>query len=350
MTHIDPWFLRNLRCPGDGKPVVAEGNALVCPDGHRYPVVEGVPVMLRRDVEQTIPLAQASLSRAEDPGTADPRAPELYLESLGISEAEKQGIADLAARGDAAVDPVVSFLVGATSGYMYEDLIGRLRTYPVPELRLADGGGRRFLDLGCSWGRWCIAGAREGYDVVGVDPSLGAVMAARRVAEQLRASARYLVADARYLPFPDASFEQVFSYSVLQHLSKQHVMLVMAQVARVLVPNGHSLIQMASAYGVRSLYHQLRRGFRKPRDFDVRYWRPGELLQAFNRLIGPSELSADCYFGLGLQAADRLAMPRSKRLMLSGSELLRGVSTHFGVVRQFADSLYVHSRRTNTHG
>jgi len=144
MTHIDPWFLRNLRCPGDGKPVVAEGNALVCPDGHRYPVVEGVPVMLRRDVEQTIPLARASLSRAEDSGTADPRAPDLYLESLGISEAEKQGIADLAARGDAAVDPVVSFLVGATSGYMCVDLIvGRPASVRLSRWITPSRSGRR---------------------------------------------------------------------------------------------------------------------------------------------------------------------------------------------------------------
>ena len=348
MNDIDPWFTQNLRCPCDGQAVVVEGNALVCSAGHSYPVVEGVPVMLRRDVEQTIPLAHGSLRRAQDPDTADPRAPALYLESLGISEEEKQGIADLAARGDAAVDPVVSFLVGATSGYMYEDLIGRLRTYPIPELRLPQGQGKRFLDLGCSWGRWCIAASRKGYDVVGIDPSLGAIMAARRVARALGTPARYLVADARYLPFPEASFEQVFSYSVLQHLAKPDVERVLGQTAQVLAPDGQSLIQMASAYGVRSLYHQVRRRFREPTNFEVRYWRPQEMLRDFNRMIGPSELSADCYFGLGLQAADRLVMPRSKRLLLSGSEFLRRASAHSGLVRQLADSLYVSSRRVVT--
>ena len=40
--------------------------------------------------------------------------------------------------------------------------------------------GSRLLDLGSSWGRWSIAAARKGYSVVGLDPSLGAVLAARR--------------------------------------------------------------------------------------------------------------------------------------------------------------------------
>ena len=40
-------------------------------------------------------------------------------------------------------------------------------------------GGTRLLDIGCSWGRWSLAAAARGYDAVGIDPSLGAIMAAR---------------------------------------------------------------------------------------------------------------------------------------------------------------------------
>jgi cyclopropane fatty-acyl-phospholipid synthase-like methyltransferase len=42
------------------------------------------------------------------------------------------------------------------------------------------GAGKLLLDIGCSWGRWSISAARNGWCVVGIDPSLGAIMAARR--------------------------------------------------------------------------------------------------------------------------------------------------------------------------
>ena len=29
--------------------------------------------------------------------------------------------------------------------------------YPIPELRLPPGDGRSFLEVGCNWGRWCVA-------------------------------------------------------------------------------------------------------------------------------------------------------------------------------------------------
>ena len=301
--------------------------------------------MLLDDVPQTIPLAEMSLRRALSPEDADPRAPELYLESLGISEDEKQGVADLARQGAGAVDPVVSFLVGATSGHMYQDLIGRLGSYPIPEFRMEEGRGRLLLDLGCSWGRWSIAAARKGYDVVGIDPSLGAVMAARRAARAVGIASRYVVADARFLPFPAAAFDTVFSYSVLQHMSKDDVRLVLRQVARVLRPGGSSLIQMASGCGIRSLYHLTRRKFRSPERFDVRYWRPAEMLREFGGSIGPSTLSADCYFGLGLQSADAALMGRTKRFILRASRLMVRASRRVPPMTLLADSIYIESQR-----
>ncbi len=171
------WLRDNLVCPRDRSPLNGHGRTLCCANGHAYPVVDGIPVLLIDDVDQTFGAARKSLARAVH-DEADPRAPELYLESIEISDEEKQGVIELAARRP-SIDPVVAYLVAATNGLMYRHLIGRLDSYPIPEISLPPGEGRTLLDVGCSWGRWSIAAARRGYAVIGIDPSLGAVMAAQ---------------------------------------------------------------------------------------------------------------------------------------------------------------------------
>jgi hypothetical protein len=52
----------------------ATSDKLVCAQGHSYPIVAGIPVLLRDDIEPTIKLAQASLSGARAvPGSIDER-------------------------------------------------------------------------------------------------------------------------------------------------------------------------------------------------------------------------------------------------------------------------------------
>lgn len=71
---------------------------------------------------------------------------------------------------------------------------------------------------------------------------------------------------------------------------------------------------MASKFGIRSAYHQLRATFNDFGTFEGRYWSPGDLKQAFEETIGPTRLSVDCYFGLGLQPSDAGFMtPLAKR-------------------------------------
>jgi len=142
--------------------------------------------MLLADKEQTIGIARASIERAQGgTGIIDQRAPEYYLESLGISDEEKKRLVELVTKRLGKIDPAVSMLIGATSGSAYAHILGdaSLGDYPIPKIQMPPSNGRELLDIGCSWGRWSISAARAGYSVVGLDPSLGAVMAARRVAK-----------------------------------------------------------------------------------------------------------------------------------------------------------------------
>ena len=82
---VDPWLLENLVCPIDRQRLTLAGDQLSCAAGHAYPIVDDVPVMLIAGIDQTMDLATASLGRAR--GTLiDERAPELHLESIGISD------------------------------------------------------------------------------------------------------------------------------------------------------------------------------------------------------------------------------------------------------------------------
>ena len=300
------------------------GDTLVCPSGDEYPIVDGIPVLVRGDVRQTLWVADESIAMAKQPDVRERAA---------------------AVNAAGSMDEEVQRLVASTCGYLYEPLIGNLKRYPIPELRLPDGAGRTFVDIGCGWGRWSVAAARKGYAVVSVDPSLRHLLAARRVCQQLGVPGRFVVADARYLPFAPGSFDVAFSYSVLQHFAKSDVRLALRAVARSLRPGGESFIQMPNVLGVRSIQHQIKRRFRPPENFDVRRWTPGELRAVFGEEIGETTLSVDGFFGLGIQPADIDMLPRRFQLVVRASEALRRAADRFGPLLNVADSLYVRSIR-----
>ena len=339
---MDDWLIENLACPRHQTQLSSRGDALMCPHGCEFPVVDGVPVMILGEADQTMDLVKTSLRQARQPSEDGG----LYVESVGLNDDQKRGIVELARTQRRGVDPVVSYIVAATNGIAYKSQVGKLAEYPIPTLRLPPSDGKVFLDIGCNWGRWCIAAARKGYKVVGIDPSLGAVMAAKRVARQLGIDARYVVGDARFLPFKSSVIDRVFSYSVLQHLSREHVALVVAESGRVLRSQGAASIQMPTKVGVRCLYHQMRRGFREARGFEVRYWTLPSLRKLFSSRIGPTTFSVDCFFGIGLQFADLRFMPIPLKLIVSLSELLRLTSRYMTPLTWTADSVYVTSSKT----
>ncbi|MCX7140565.1 MAG: class I SAM-dependent methyltransferase [Proteobacteria bacterium] len=247
------------------------------------------------------------------------------------------------AKEQSGVDPVVSYLIGATNGIAYKRLRGCLEAYPIPTIRLPKSNGGLLLDVGCSWGRWSIAAAQKGYRVIGIDPSLGAVMAARRVAHQLGVDVDVVVGDARFLPFLSNLFDDVFSYSVIQHFSRSDAALAVGEVGRVLKPDGISVIQMPTQYGIRCLQHQIKRGFRDGIGFDVRYWSIPDLKRLFSSKIGLTAFSVDCYFGIGLQYSDIKLMPIWLQVIVAMSELVRYLSLIFRPLVWLADSVYVRS-------
>ena len=325
--------------PGTSIALNAAGEWLESPDQEKFPIVCGVPLIFPRDGLSTFPAYLASL-RITDPTDC------WQIETLAIDKEQQEEVRQAISAGqDGDVDPVVKHLILATNGIAYSHLVGKLHEYPIPDFPLPSSDGAQLLDLGCSWGRWCVSAARQGYRVTGIDPSLGALLAAQRVAKSLGADSRYVCGDARCLPFAEGSFDVVHSYSVLQHLSDEDARAAWRETARVLRPGGAAVIQMANMWGLRSLYHIARRRFQKAKRFEVRYRTPPRLLQLANETLASAGLEVDCYFGLGLQDSDRRFYSWPARTAIGASNALKATSRLIPPLKLWADSLYVRANK-----
>lgn len=319
MTQIAVDVWRELACPRDRAPLEPRGETLVCAQGHEYPYVDGIPVMVVDDeLSPTQPGYWSSPEQIEAVRAAVP------------PPVEGEG-----------VDPYVAELILGTHGNLYKHLSGGMPRYPIPDFPLPPAQGALLLDVGCNWGRWTIAAARAGYRAVGIDPSFEAIVAARRIAAQLGVEgARYVVADARRLPFADEAFDVVFSYGVLQHFSKSDVAVSADEIRRVTRRGGYSWVQMPNAFGALNLVRLAQRRFREGEAFEVRYWRPSELRSVFGR-IGPTELSTDGFFTLNPQKRDLDLLPRRFRAVVRASDALK----RLGAPTTVADSVNIRSER-----
>jgi len=131
---------------------------------------------------------------------------------------------------------------------------------------------------------------------VGLDPSLGAIMAARRAFQNER-SVAFVCGGVRVLPFKDDAFRCVFSYSVLQHFSEIDAELALAQIGRVLQQSGYSKIQMAHGGGLRSTYMKRRGDYQSGGVFRVRYWSLRRFNEIFISHVGPTTVVAEAFGG-----------------------------------------------------
>ena len=305
-------------CPRDKKLLEVNNGYLCCVNNHKYPIIDDIPVLLIEDVEPTHNTCLESLKNTED--------------KYGINDNEGSNI-----------DPYVREWVAATCGIMYKDLVNNLQSYPIPQIPIEINGGKNFLDIGCGWGRWSVAAAQKGYNVIGVDPSIDAIRATRRLFKQFELNGIFLVGDARYLPFNSEYFDVVFSYSVLQHFKKENVIMSLKEISRILNQKGKSVIQMPNKYGLRNFYTQTKKGFRRNSIFDVSYWSPGDLLKTFQDNIGKSNLFIDGFFGLGVQKSDIDLFPLKYKLVVHFSELLKKINKQTGILTKIADSLFVES-------
>src|SRR3954464_5278636 len=94
-----------LVCPRDRMPLIQAASFLQCPAGHDYPIVDGIPVLLLDDEEQTIPIASSSIKMAREVAEGRISDDPLFTSTLGLSDDERQGVLSQL-RGTNLIDPV----------------------------------------------------------------------------------------------------------------------------------------------------------------------------------------------------------------------------------------------------
>lgn len=96
---------------------------------------------------------------------------------------------------------------------------------------LAPSPNDRVVDLGCGSGRALVWNQDFGAYQVGVDVS-------PHFAKEARERIDLVIGDLRKLPFPDGAFTKAFSLDVAEHLSREGLVEMLREAARVLAPGG----------------------------------------------------------------------------------------------------------------
>jgi ubiquinone/menaquinone biosynthesis C-methylase UbiE len=113
--------------------------------------------------------------------------------------------------------------------------------------------GHRVLDVGCGTGNLLRSlGKRyRTVDLTGLDPDPKALARAARKTRRAGLNIRLDEGFAQALPYPDASFDRVFSSLMLHHLDNESKNALLAEIRRVLRPNGQLVLadMMAEEHG-----------------------------------------------------------------------------------------------------
>ena len=127
--------------------------------------------------------------------------------------------------------------------------------------------GTRVLDIGCGTGTFAVAlkKCHPQVEVAGIDPDERALARARRKAECAGADVAFQRGFADSLPYPEATFDVVFSSFMFHHLEGDNREQTLREVCRVLKPGAafylldFEVSQAHGGHGLCSLFHSSER-------------------------------------------------------------------------------------------
>jgi ubiquinone/menaquinone biosynthesis C-methylase UbiE len=103
-------------------------------------------------------------------------------------------------------------------------------------IRWDDVKGKRVLEIGCGMGLHAALHAQAGARMTTIDLTWRAVQTAHKRFVQKQLPVGILRTDGEQLPFPDGTFDRVWSWGVIHHSA--HTERIVAEIHRVLKPGG----------------------------------------------------------------------------------------------------------------
>lgn len=160
------------------------------------------------------------------------------MDSLASQAAQKEAVREFWNAdpcGSRYLDGADDFAAHARARYILEP-------YIFDFARFARSRGLRVLEVGVGMGADYLEWLKAGALVTGVDLSQSSIDSARRRCEMAGLQSELRVADAEKLPFPDDSFDVVYSYGALHH--SPDTAQCVREARRVLKPGGEARIMI----------------------------------------------------------------------------------------------------------
>lgn len=159
--------------------------------------------------------------------------------------------------------------------------------------------GAHVLEVGCGIGLDSAQMIRHGLLVTAADLTCVGAQTANQRALKQKWNADYLCANGEYLPFPDQSFDYVYSFGVMHHASDTQRCIDEAH--RVLREGGEALIMLYHRHSLNEAVHRLLRvPFEERTELCpvVRRFSKGEARRMFSR-FQKVDIHSDFVFGEG---------------------------------------------------
>lgn len=239
---------------------------------------------------------------------------------------------------------IVQMQIAGTNGIHYIDRIGKLNGYPMYNLPVPKVSSGLMLDIGTGWGRWLIAGEEKGYIPIGIDIRLEFCETAIQTLHNNNKMGYAVVADLKNLPFKDNVFDLIWSFSVIQHTSKERYISCLNHIKRILKPSGFTYLEFPNKNGIRN-----RRGAAKLSEaiendnlsWGVRYYSIEDYKKMFLSIFGNFQYAVHSAIGIGILPEDLKYVSLKNKVKCALSLGATKLMKTFSFLKASADSIYV---------
>ena len=127
--------------------------------------------------------------------------------------------------------------------YLLFDLWTHIRVSDVIRV-LKPKKNEKILDIGCGWGTYSIECAKRGAIVTGIDYSIKSIECAKKLSGMILGENKidFRISNANKLPFADETYDKVVSADLIEHISREDFIMMLAECKRVLKSKGQICI------------------------------------------------------------------------------------------------------------